>query len=287
MSEETAVAQGSPVRRRHLVSQLKRLRAEARMSQGEVSKRMGWESGKIIRIETGKFIRLNSADVAELCRLYESSDKLREDLVEIAKASRTEKPWWFQYKDVSIGAFYGLEHEAAKIQEYTVGLVPGLLQHPEYIEAMMARGYVPDTEERTRRVEARTQRHSNVLERENPPRIWMILDESCLRCVIGGPEVMAAQLTHLVDLASRPFINLQVLPATAGMSRTYGFSLLTFDESDRALFVDVPPNGLFFEDREDLLEHEIAFDQLQASALSTAETQTLIEKLTTEYKRPS
>lgn len=287
MSEETAVAQGSPVRRRHLVSQLKRLRAEARMSQGEVSKRMGWESGKIIRIETGKFIRLNSADVAELCRLYESSDELREDLVAIAKASRTEKPWWFQYKDVGIGAFYGLEHEAAKIQEYTVGLVPGLLQHPGYIEAMMARGYVPDTEERTRRVEARIQRHSNVLERENPPRIWMILDESCLRCVIGGPGVMAAQLTHLIDLASRPFINLQVLPATAGMSRNYGFSLLTFDESDRALFVDVPPNGLFFEDREDLLEHEIAFDQLQASALSTAETRTLIEKLTTEYKRPS
>lgn len=287
MSEETAVAQGSPVRRRHLVSQLKRLRSEARLSQGEVSKRMGWESGKIIRIETGKFIRLNSADVSELCRLYGSTDELREDLVEIAKASRTQKPWWFQYKDVGIGAFYGLEHEAAKIQEYTVGLVPGLLQHPDYIEAMMARGYVPDTEERTRRVEARIQRHSNVLERENPPRIWMILDESCLRCVIGGPEVMAAQLDHLIGLANRPFIDLQILPSAAGMSRTYGFSLLTFDESDRALFVDVPPNGLFFEDREDLLEHEIAFDQLQASALSTAETRTLLKTLINEYKRSS
>ncbi|MFC9939208.1 helix-turn-helix domain-containing protein [Nocardiopsis alba] len=287
MSEETAVAQGSPVRRRHLVSQLKRLRSEARLSQGEVSKRMGWESGKIIRIETGKFIRLNSADVSELCRLYGSTDELREDLVEIAKASRTQKPWWFQYKDVGIGAFYGLEHEAAKIQEYTVGLVPGLLQHPDYIEAMMARGYVPDTEERTRRVEARIQRHSNVLERENPPRIWMILDESCLRCVIGGPEVMAAQLDHLIGLANRPFIDLQILPSAAGMSRNYGFSLLTFDESDRALFVDVPPNGLFFEDREDLLEHEIAFDQLQASALSTAETRTLLKTLINEYKRSS
>ncbi|MEC3892267.1 helix-turn-helix domain-containing protein [Nocardiopsis alba] len=287
MSEETAVAQGSPVRRRHLVSQLKRLRSEARLSQGEVSKRMGWESGKIIRIETGKFIRLNSADVSELCRLYGSTDELREDLVEIAKASRTQKPWWFQYKDVGIGAFYGLEHEAAKIQQYTVGLVPGLLQHRDYIEAMMARGYVPDTEERTRRVEARIQRHSNVLERENPPRIWMILDESCLRCVIGGPEVMAVQLDHLIGLANRPFIDLQILPSSAGMSRTYGFSLLTFDESDRALFVDVPPNGLFFEDREDLLEHEIAFDQLQASALSTAETRTLLKTLINEYKRSS
>lgn len=187
MHEETAVAQGSPVRRRHLVSQLKRLRARAKMSQEEVSKHMGWDPGKIIRIETGKFIRLNSADVSELCRLYGSTEELREDLVDIAKASRKQKPWWFQYKDVSIGAFYGLEHEAAKIQEYTVGLIPGLLQHPDYIEAMMARGFVPDQGERRRRIEARMQRHTNVLEREVPPRVWMILDESCLRCVIGGP----------------------------------------------------------------------------------------------------
>ena len=287
MNEETHVAQGSPVRRRYLVSQLKRLRADAGISQGEVSKRMGWESGKIIRIETGKFIRLNSADVSELCRLYDSTDDLREELVEIAKASRKQKPWWFQYKDVGIGAFYGLEHEAAKIQQYTVGLVPGLLQHPDYIEAMMSRGYVPTEEERTRRVEARMQRHANVLEREEPPRIWMILDESCLRCVIGNREVMATQLVHLLELANRPTINVQVLSAAVGMSRTYGFSLLTFDETDRALFVDVPPNGLFFEDQEDLLEHEIAFDQLQASALSTSETRTLLKTLITEYQRPS
>ncbi|MBR8743517.1 helix-turn-helix transcriptional regulator [Nocardiopsis sp. MG754419] len=287
MNEETAVAQGSPVRRRYLVSQLKRLRAEAGISQSEVSKRMGWESGKVIRIETGKFIRLNSADVAELCRLYGSTDGLREELVEIAKASRKQKPWWFQYKDVGIGTFYGLEHEAAKIQQYTIGLVPGLLQHPDYVTAMMDRGYVSDEAERTRRVEARLQRHSNVLEREQPPRIWTILDESCLRCVIGGTEVMSTQLKHLLDLSSRPFLNVQVLPASAGMSRTYGFSMLTFEENDRALFVDVPPNGLFFEDREDLLEHEIAFDQLQASALSTAETRTFLTTLVTEYRRPS
>src|SRR5699024_3007503 len=163
---------------------------------------------------------LNSADVSELCRLYGSTDELREDLVDIAKASRKQKPWWFQYKDVSIGAFYGLEHEAAKIQEYTVGLVPGLLQHPDYIEAMMARGFVPDHEERRRRVEARMQRHANVLEREAPPRIWMILDESCLRCVIGGPDIMAVQLHHLSSRSAPSSINIQVLQASMGMSGT-------------------------------------------------------------------
>ncbi|SIO84886.1 Scr1 family TA system antitoxin-like transcriptional regulator [Nocardiopsis sp. JB363] len=59
------------------------------------------------------------------------------------------------------------------------------------------------------------------------------------------------------------------------------------EENDRALFVDVPPNGLFFEDQADIVEHEIAFDQLQASALSTSESQTLLKTLIDEYRRPS
>src|SRR5699024_12754165 len=99
---------------------------------------------------------------------------------------------------------------------------------------------ISDQGERRRRIEARMQRHANVLEREVPPRIWMILDESCLRCVIGGPDIMAVQLDHLLTLSARSSINIQVLPASMGMSRTYGFSWLTFVENDYALFVDFP-----------------------------------------------
>ncbi|GAA3737356.1 helix-turn-helix transcriptional regulator [Salinactinospora qingdaonensis] len=278
------MAQGSPVRRRHLVSQLKRLRAQTRLSQEEVSRRMGWEAGKIVRIETGKFIRLNSADVSELCRLYGASDALREELVEIAKAARLQKPWWFQYKDVNAVAFYGLEHEAAKIQEYTVGLVPGLFQHPDYVEALITRGHTPDEAERARLTEIRLQRHRNVLERDEPPRIWMILDESCLRCAVGGAPVMETQLRHLLELAARPTFDIQVLPHSKGMSQNYGFSVLTFDETDRAVYVDVPPRGIFFEDTDDLLEHERIFDHLKAAALSPAESQDFLTKLLNEYK---
>lgn len=281
------MSQGSPVRRRHLVSQLKRLRAQSGLSQSQVSKSMGWESGKIIRIETGKFIRLNSADVSELCRLYGASDELREELVEIAKASRGKKPWWFQYKDVLVTAFYGLEHEAAKIQEYSLGLVPGLLQHPEYVRALMKRGYLPDKEEQERRIEVRLQRHHNVLERDAPPRIWTILDESCLRCAVGGPKVMETQMRHLLDLAVRPTIDIQVLPHAKGMSQSYGFSMLTFDEHDRAVYVDVPPNGIFYEDKADLLRHERLFEYLQAAAISPAESYDFISNLVHEYARSS
>ena len=273
--------QGSPVRRRHLVSQLKRLRSKAGLSQEQVSQSMGWESGKIIRIEAGRFIRLNSADVAELCRLYDASDSLREELVAIAKASRQEKPWWFQYKDVNVGAYYGLEHEAAKVQEYSVGLIPGLFQHPDYVDALLARGFVHDLDERRRRVEARLQRHHNVLERAAPPRIWTILDESSLRSQIGSDEVMNAQYQHLLQLGEMPTVDIQVLQQAAGMSGNYSFSILTFDESDRAVYIDVPPHGVFFEDQADLLEHERTFEHLQAAALSPAQSKQFLKRLTT------
>jgi nitrogen regulatory protein PII len=164
----------------------------------------------------------------------------------IAKAARTEKPWWYQYRDVSVGPYYGLEHEAAKIQEYTVGLVPGLLQHPDYVEALLSRGHIADPDERSRRIEARIQRQRSVLERDQPPRIWTILDESCLRCVIGGPTVMETQVSHLLNVATRPAVDLQVLPHSQGMAQSYGFAILTFDAQDRAVYVDVQPNGMFF-----------------------------------------
>ncbi len=191
------------------------------------------------------------------------------------------------FKDADNGNFHGLEHEAAKIQEYTVGLVPALLQHRDCIKPMMARRYVPDEAERARRVEARLQQHANVLEREKPPRIWMILDEPCLRCVTGDTGVTNTRLEHPLQLAARPSINLQVPPSTAGMSPTYGSSMLTFDETDGALVIDFPPDGLFFADREDLWEHEIALNRLQASALPTVEMRTLLKTLITEYKRLS
>ncbi|GAB3214137.1 helix-turn-helix transcriptional regulator [Marinactinospora endophytica] len=245
---------------------------------------MGWESGKIIRLEGGKFIRVNSADIDALCRLYEASDDLRTELVEIAKAARQHKPWWFNYKDVA-GAFYGLENEARKIEEFGQGIVPGLYQHPDYIKALMGRGFVTDRGERRRRIEVRLERQRNVLERDEPPQLWTVIDESALRCQIGGPSVMAEQLRRLVDLIDDQRAGLQVLPFARGMSQNYSFSLFTFSDNDRVVFVDIPPAGLFFEGDTELTEHDHSFDHLQAAALSVAESRQFIASLVTEYER--
>ncbi|MDS1268959.1 helix-turn-helix transcriptional regulator [Lipingzhangella sp. LS1_29] len=277
--------QGSPVRRHYLVSQLKRLRSQAQLSQEQVAEEMGWDVSKMYRIENGRFVRLNTEAVAALCRLYGSSDALREELVAIAKAARKHKPWWFQYEDVAGNAFYGLENEATKIQQYAIGLIPGLFQHPDYVDALMARGLVADATERKRRVDARIERQHSVLDREGAPRVWSVIDESALRCLIGDTGIMGTQLDYLVELSNRPNLDIQVLPLAKGMARPYGFILLTLGDAEQVGYLDVPPSGHFFEGESVLREHEQQFDYLQAAALPLDESTTFIRGAAEELER--
>jgi hypothetical protein len=73
-----------------------------------------------------------------------------------------------------------------------------------------------------------------ILDRENPPKVWAILDEGALRRVIGGPEVMRAQLSHLIDMCDHPAVTLQILPFSAGAHRAMGgpFTILRYTEPD-------------------------------------------------------
>ncbi|USY17467.1 helix-turn-helix domain-containing protein [Nocardiopsis exhalans] len=284
-TKEAVVAQGSPVRRHYLVSQLKRLRAQAKMSQEQVAKELGWDTSKLYRIENGRFVRLTTEAVAALCRLYGSSDALREELVEIAKAARKQKPWWFQHEDVAGNAFYSLENEATKIQEYAMGVVPGLLQHPDYIEALMSRGIVTDPEERQKRIAARIERCESLLNRDHPPRIWAVIDESALRCLVGGSQVMRTQFQHLLELNKRPNIDIQVLLLSKGMAQSCGYILLHLGETDRVGYLDVPPSGHFFEGPDALANHEDGFEYMQAAALPLDDTQDFIRQLADELEK--
>ncbi len=222
--EAMVVSRGSPVRKHYLVSQLKRLRAEARLSQEQVAEEMGWDVSKLYRIENGRFVRLNPESVAALCRLYGADDGLFEELVAIAKAARRHKPWWSQFEEGAGNDFYSVEYEATLIEEYAVGLVPELVQHPDYWAALVRRRVPAGSAEYQKLCAALRQRQAAVLERDDPPRFWSVVDESALRCAVGGPQVMRAQLTHLLELVKHPNLVIQVLPLSAGRRRWVRYS---------------------------------------------------------------
>lgn len=273
-----------PVRRRYLISQLRRLRATAGYTQDQVWDAMGWSRDKIQRLEAGKFQRLKAADVIALCQLYGAGEKETGELVEIARQSRYHKPWWFQYTDVLPGAYIELEAEATMIQEFNISLIPGLLQTPDYLAGLMRRseGITVSSEDLTSRIDMRLERQKAILERSSPPPIVSVIDEAALRRMVGGSEVMRQQMRHLCDLGSRPNIELQVLPFSAGAHSGGGFpfTILGFAGGvGTVVYIETFKDGVYLEDEEEITRHRLVFSRMQAAAMSVEESAVLLEQL--------
>ncbi|GAA3435823.1 hypothetical protein GCM10018954_054300 [Kutzneria kofuensis] len=203
--------QPSPtVRKRRLASELRRLREAAGLTIEDVGEKLECSPSKISRIETLR-VGVTPRDVRDMLLLYGVPEEQREYLVQIAREARI-KGWWESFGDVGRGAFLGFEAEAAILRTYNAMLVPGLAQSEAYIRALIAEG-APDMspDEAERRITMRLTR-KRILEREDPPRVSFVLDESVLRRPVGGPEVMRTQLEHLVDLSTRPNVTFQVIP---------------------------------------------------------------------------
>jgi transcriptional regulator with XRE-family HTH domain len=110
-----------------------------------------------------------------------------------------------------------LEQQAVMIREFALSYVPGILQTERYARAVLGLSFPPvSDEERDRRVVTRLER-AKVLDDPVTPVVWVLLDEAVLRRLIGGPDVMAEQVRHLVRLAESGRIQVYVLPFALGV----------------------------------------------------------------------
>ena len=228
-----SVDEGPTLRRRRLGAELKRCREQAGLTQENVSRHFEWHAAKVTRIETAR-VAVTPRDVKDMLTLYGVTDEAyREMLVDLARQSR-ERTWWGDYRDVMRpGSFIGLESAASTMHCWEPILVPGLLQTEKYIRALIEAGRSQDTPERIdRRVAFRLARQGRVTG-PRPLELFAIVDESALRRLIGGPEVMAEQLRHLIETAQLPNVMLRVLPFSAGEHPFLGGSatLLEFSET--------------------------------------------------------
>jgi hypothetical protein len=112
--------------------------------------------------------------------------------------------------------------------------------------------------------------------------MWTVLDEAVIRRVVGGRDVMRAQLERLREVSSGPWVTLQVLPFSAGahMAAYGAFSL--FDPSDPAFPVtassDRPAGTLIEDDPSSIDQYTRIFDHLRATALNPGESRALISE---------
>ncbi len=226
---------GSPTVLRILLgAQLRRLREAKRLSLEEAGNVIRASHSKISRLETGR-VGFKDRDIVDLLTFYGVTDEQQREALRSLAAKANSPGWWHDYADVLPSWFepyVGLEEAASQIRAYEVQFVPGLLQTEDYARAVTMLGY-SNPKEINRRVSLRMARQA-ILDRTNPPSLWVVLDEALLRRPIGGTSAMRAQLRHLIDMSQRPNVSVQVIPFKAGGHAAAGgpFSLLRFAEYD-------------------------------------------------------
>ncbi|MFC6086365.1 helix-turn-helix domain-containing protein [Sphaerisporangium aureirubrum] len=263
------------VQLRRLSRELVRLRTEAGKTGAEVTKAMGWSAGRLGYYEQGKWQRADIGNVARLLTYYGVTDPEREALLDLARQSRI-KGWWASYKDIFPTSLAGFENAATLIRTCETSVVPGLLQTLDYTVALLQRGVLPADESVIQRKAEGRRARQKILERENPPDLWAVIDEAALLRLVGGADVMRAQLRHLVEMAAWPRITIQVLPLVAGAHPGVdgGFEILDFasPEDTPLVHVEGAVNSLFMENPGDVQRYTLIFSHVISAALTPDES---------------
>jgi transcriptional regulator with XRE-family HTH domain len=277
---------GPTLRRRKLIKELVAARNAAQLSQRELAAAMDLQGGTISKIENGqqgltvRNIRgigqatgLSKAKIDELLLLAANEDNKEDWLVEF----REDMPVWFELFPV-------LEQEADQIWTYFSELVGGLLQTPAYAEAVARAGILDIPEEQLRRwIELRTARQ-DLLDQEDPPELHVILNEAVVMRQVGGKATMREQFQHVITMAKRPNITIQILPFSAGAhpGMKTGYVLLRFpegyDDVD-CVYLENSNGGVWQERSDHVVRYTEIFTRQRSLALSPQSSLALLASL--------
>ncbi|WP_432068633.1 helix-turn-helix domain-containing protein [Streptomyces sp. C10-9-1] len=262
-----------------LGGKLRELRSAAGLDPADVDVKLGFSRSKTSRIELGRH-GCKPSDALALLDLYgvEEEERVAEFMRLVAASRRPD--WWRSFNDVLSDFFtplVALEGAAATIRTYEPFYIPGLLQTPEYTQAVIRSGpgRLLDHEIR-RRVELRQQRQRQ-LDLPDAPRLWAVVDESVLMRSVGGEQVMRDQFHHLIAMMKRPRVTLQIAPldVTASVGVGTGVSYLRFALGDLkdAVYIEHLTDSTFTQKPATVEQYRDMLDRLGACALTPKETE--------------
>lgn len=281
------------VQRWELARALRNLRTRRELESVKTSKALGWDPSKLARIESARFRMINVRDVRDLLDYYDRPEdgqpvdaETRERILRLAEQSR-KRGWWEsdEYAGVFSGPLADLEAGASLIKIYELVVIPGLFQTPDYAHAVIAGGDVVDGHDVARRVAARMARQQEVLQRENPPEVWAVIDELAFMKPIGGAGVMAEQLRQLIEISKQPNVNLLVIPNDRGAHAALSipFQMMGGYEASEtaAVYVDLPGAPVVLEKADELDHYGSIYRRLLAVAEGPEDSVERMDRLAT------
>ncbi|ONK13788.1 helix-turn-helix transcriptional regulator [Streptomyces sp. MP131-18] len=220
----------------HFKFEVRAAREGRKQSQRHLANGTGYSIAYVSKVENG--VLMPSVSFAERCDVVFGTGGLFTRLRR--RINETEAPSWFV-------PYLKLEPKAHRIFDWSVHCFIGLLQTEDYARAILRAGNPHESADTIEgMVKGRMRRPREAFGGDAGPRLWAVIHEACVRSVVGGPQVMAAQLDHLIDIAQSPTIDVQIMPFTAGAAAAHSpaFTVLTFaDRSPDTLWSDGPTGG--------------------------------------------
>ncbi|MFD9068984.1 helix-turn-helix domain-containing protein [Streptomyces lasiicapitis] len=241
------------------------------------------------RIETGALNFRNVGDLRKLLSKYGVTDEaVIESFINLNRESSTQD-WLTQYRGPlpsELPSFVGLEPEARSMMAYHPTLVYGLLQTEDYATALheVQKPVEETTSEGIRSSVELRMRRQEVLTRENPVKLHVILGEAALRYPVGGADVMREQYARLLTRSELEHVTLQVLPFRWGYRTTNDFAILDLgDRFPPRVQIDSAWNAISTSDKpREVARFTRRFNALVASALPPEDTADFLHRLERE-----
>jgi transcriptional regulator with XRE-family HTH domain len=247
----------------HFGRQIKKERLARGWSLRELSARSGVDFSHLSKIEAGK--RPPTAKVAD------AMDAVFPD----------RKGWYREYYEdskssIPPGLRSWAEHEdkAVRLSIWSPGIVHGLFQTADYARVFLSTLASVPAEVVEARLANRMARQQRVLYRDDPPAVTCIIDHVALYRGVGSPEITAAQMRHLLEVATLPHVTLQMLapvahPATA--------SELIIADNSAAYCEHLVAGGVYTED-DTVTRLELIFTTIRAECYRASDSAAIIRK---------
>ncbi|WP_327688495.1 helix-turn-helix transcriptional regulator [Streptomyces tubercidicus] len=253
---------------------LKHFRELAGFTQQALSKKIPCDRSHVARIEAGA--RVPQDTFAKQCdELLGTGGVLLRLWGRIDWYPEVQHPDWFERRAE-------MDAKAVALRQYQAQVMPGLLQSEEYAWGLFSGlAYSEKAEERVR---ARLSRQGRFLDAGGPLYV-AVLDESCLRNVVGSAAVMRGQCAHLLAVGQRPNIRIQVAPAhrPALIRPKTSMTLITLPKGEQWVYSESLERGHFNDDPAVFARHSHTYDVLRADALSASESAALIGDFMERY----
>lgn len=269
---------GSPVVLRILLgARLRQLREAEHLTEENAASAIHSSAYMIDKLETGES-GITDRDLDELLTAYRVTDPQRRLSLQAMAHGRKALSWWHAYSDVVpdwFEKYLEFETAAAQIDVYDFQIVPDLLQTADYARSIMMSRRPDIAMNAVKRMTDLRMARQEILDRPNPPRLCVVLDETALRRSIGDWTVLSGQIQHLMKMAERPNVVLQILPLKAGgVSTGVSFTVLRFDvrELNDLVYLEQLESSLYLDTPAHLDSYLEGMSRLRDHAMSRAET---------------